>query len=139
MPRFLYGRDALFLTAFLAYGVNRCLLKSGAAPGFMMFHFNDLWLIPCALPPVLWLHRVLGLRTHDAPPLPSEIGWHLAGWSLLFEWAGPQWTARAQGDPLDVIAYAAGALVAGLWWNRHRCFPWLGWKNTLSRHHPASP
>mgnify|MGYP000867257433 CR=1 FL=1 len=123
MPRFLYWRDALFLTAYLAYGINRCLIKPFMTPGFMMFHFNDLWLIPCALPPVLWLHRRLGLRADDAPPRPREIVAHLVFWSLLFEWIGPQVTSRAQGDLTDVAAYAVGALVAGLWWNRHRCLP----------------
>lgn len=121
MPRFHYFRDALFLTACFAYGINRCLIKPHAPPGFMMFHFNDLWLIPCALPPVLWLHRRLGLRAHDGPPQPGEIAGHLVFWSLLFEWIIPPMT-HATGDPADVLAYTAGALLAGLWWSRQRWF-----------------
>ncbi|MFC5454030.1 hypothetical protein [Prosthecobacter fluviatilis] len=116
MPRFRYFRDALFITACLAYGINRCLIKPYVAPGFMTCHFNDLWLIPCALPPVLWLHRLLGLRGDDAPPRPAEIAVHLVFWSWVFEWALPRAT-HAMGDPADVVAYAAGALLAGLWWN----------------------
>ncbi|MDI1315345.1 hypothetical protein [Prosthecobacter sp.] len=121
MPRFHYFRDPLFLTACVAYGINRCLIKPHSLPGFMMFHFNDLWLIPCALPPVLWLHHRLGLRPQDAPPQPGEIAGHLIFWSLLFEWVIPKLT-HAAGDPADVAVYAIGALIAGLWWNRHRWF-----------------
>lgn len=121
MPRFHYFRDALFLTACVAYGINRCFIKPHSLPGFMMFHFNDLWLIPCALPPVLWLHRRLGLRAQDTPPQPLEIAGHLVFWSLLFEWIIPKLT-HASGDPVDVAAYALGALGAGLWWNRQPVF-----------------
>jgi hypothetical protein len=122
MPRFHYFRDPLFLTSILAYGLNRCLIKPYAGPGFMMFHFNDLWLIPCALPPVLWLHHRLGLRAQDMPPQPGEIAGHLVFWSLLFEWFIPKITQHAGGDPADVVVYAIGAVIAGLWWNRHRWF-----------------
>ncbi len=121
MPRFHGFRDRLFLTGWLAYGLNRCLIKPLVGPGFMMFHFNDLWLIPCALPPVLWLHHRLGLRGQDDPPQPGEIAGHLVFWSLLFEWLLPNMT-HSKGDPADVVAYTAGALIAGLWWNRQR---WL--------------
>ncbi|MEO6753632.1 MAG: hypothetical protein ABIP85_17780 [Chthoniobacteraceae bacterium] len=122
MPRFRYCRDALFLFGCAAYAINRWLIKPHLTPGFMMFQFNDTWLIPCALPPVLWLHRGLGLRAHDDPPHMGEIAGHLVFWSALFEWIGPKFMPHAQGDPWDVAAYAVGAIVAGLWWNRHR---WL--------------
>lgn len=123
MPRFRYCDDTLFLIGCVLYGINRWLLKPWLEPGFMMFHFNDLWLMPCALPPVLWLYRRLGLRADDAPPRAGEIAGHVVFWSLLFEWIGPQAMARTPGDPADVVAYAAGALVSGLWWNRHRWLP----------------
>ncbi|WP_395746186.1 hypothetical protein [Prosthecobacter sp.] len=122
MPRFRCFRDSLFLTGWLAYGINRCFIKPHVGSGFMMFHFNDLWLIPCALPPVLWLHHRLGLRAQEGPPRPGEIAGHLVFWSLLFEWLLPHITSRTGGDPADVVAYAAGALVAGLWWNRDHWF-----------------
>lgn len=116
--RFRYCRDGLFLCGCLAYAINRWLIKPHISPGFLMFHFNDVWLIPCALPPVLWLHRKLGLRSHDDMPHWSEISGHLVFWSLLFEWIGPMFVPHAQGDLMDVAAYAFGALIAGLWWHR---------------------
>lgn len=38
-------------------------------------------------------------------------------WSILFEVVGPI-VLPVTGDLLDVLAYAAGGLISGLWWNR---------------------
>jgi hypothetical protein len=120
MRRFRYGGDALFVLGCVAYALNRWLIKPHTHAAFFHSWFNDFWLIPCALPPVLWLHRRLGLRAHDHVPQISEIALHLVFWSLLFEGIGPLFMRHTTGDPLDVLAYAAGALVSGLWWQRHR-------------------
>jgi hypothetical protein len=128
MRRFLYLRDPLFLVGCAAYAVNRWLIKPHWHTGFFHSHFNDLWLIPCALPPVLWLHRRLGLRAHNAAPQASEIAAHLVFWSILFEWIGPRFVPHTTGDPADVIAYGIGAMLAGLWWQRER------WAAAFSRH-----
>jgi hypothetical protein len=120
MPRFGYLRDPAFLVGCVAYVLNRWCLKPHFHTGFFHSYFNDLWLIPCALPPILWLHRRLGLRTRDDAPQFSEIVLHVAFWSLLFEWIGPRFVLHTTGDPFDVLAYAAGAMLAGLWWHRER-------------------
>jgi hypothetical protein len=121
MPRFRYLLDPLFLGGCLAYAVNRWLLKPQVDSPFLQGYFNDLWLIPCALPPVLWLHRRFRLRDHDHMPTRSEIIGHLFFWSLLCEGIGPRFMPGSTGDLLDVAAYAMGALLAGLWWQRgHR-------------------
>jgi hypothetical protein len=117
MRRFRYLRDPLFLIGCSAYAINRWLVKPHVHTGFFHSHFNDCW-----LPPILWLHRRLGLRPHDAPPQVSEILPHLVFWSMLFEWIGPKFVPHTTGDPFDALAYAAGAVAAGLWWHRHR---WL--------------
>jgi hypothetical protein len=118
--RFRYLFDPLCLCGCLVYAVNRWLLKPHLHAGFFHSYFNDVWLIPCALPPVLWLHRRFGLRTDDAAPRVSEIVFHLVFWSLLFEWIGPHFVAHTTGDPWDTVAYAVGALFACLWWQRER-------------------
>lgn len=118
MQRFHYYRDPLFLIGCIAYAVNRWLVKPHVHTGFFHNHFNDCWLIPCALPLVLWLHRRLGLRQHDHPPLVSEIMPHLIFWSLLFKWIGPKIYSRATPDPWDVLCYFGGGAVAWLWWQR---------------------
>ena len=120
MRRFRYLRDPLFLTGCAAYAINRWLIKPHVHTGFFHSHFNDLWLIPCALPPILWLHRRLGLRSHDHAPTFSEITLHLVFWSALFEWIGPKFVSHTTGDPVDVLAYVVGAILAGLWWHRER-------------------
>ncbi len=122
MRQFPYLRDPLFLLGCAAYAINRGIIKRFVHTGFFHNHFNDCWLIPCALPPVLWLHQRLGLRPRDAVPQLSEIVAHLIFWSLLFEWIGPKFVRGTTGDPLDVLAYCAGAVVAALWWQRERWF-----------------
>lgn len=86
---------------------------------FLHGTFNDLLLIPAALPILLWIERMIGLRTHDRPPTALEIGAHWAIWSVIAEGIGPRIFPGVVGDGWDVVAYAAGALAAGLWWNLH--------------------
>jgi hypothetical protein len=114
---FRYLMDPVCLGACLLYAATRWLVLSHMGGAFLHGQFNDLLLIPAALPPVLWLQRMLGLRDHDRPPLGSEIWTHLAVWSVLFEVIGPK-VLPVTGDVLDVLAYAAGGLASGLWWNR---------------------
>ncbi|HEX3797713.1 MAG TPA: hypothetical protein VH413_03355 [Verrucomicrobiae bacterium] len=118
MRPFLYFRDPLFLIGCAAYALNRFVVKHYIHRGFFHDHFNDCWLIPCALPPVLWLHQRLGLRPHNAPPQFLEIFAHLIFWSLLFEWIGPKFVHGTTSDPMDVVAYFTGGLIAWIWWQR---------------------
>ncbi len=118
MARFRYAIDPLCVVGSLAYGLNRWFLKARFPGGFLQGHFNDLWLIPCALPPLLWIHRRLGFRAHDGVPTLAEIGIHLAVWSVVCEWIGPRVIPHATADPVDVAMYSIGAVLAGAWWNR---------------------
>ena len=107
----------LFLVGSVAYALNRWLLKPRLGNPFLHSHFNDLWLIPCALPLILWIHRKAGWRGWE-PPTFAEITGHLLLWSLLFEVIGPRLMTHASGDVLDVACYWTGGLVAWAWWNR---------------------
>ncbi len=113
---FRYLRDPLFLLSCALYVLNRWALKPLIASSFLRGQFNDLLLIPCALPPFLLLQRRLRLRTHDQPPALSEILFPLCLWTLLFEWIGPSFFSGATADPLDVLAYFTGAMIAFVWW-----------------------
>jgi hypothetical protein len=117
-PPFRYHRDPLFLLGCAAYAVNRWLIKPHVHTGFMHNHFNDCWLIPCALPLVLLIQRALGLRPHDDPPRLSEIVPHLVFWSILFKGIGPKIFPWAAPDLWDIPCYWAGGLMAWVWWNR---------------------
>lgn len=117
MRTYRWFADPVFIGACLLYAANRWLVLPRVGGSFLHGQFNDLLLIPAALPGVLWLQRLLGLRHEDRPPLWSEIGTHLVVWSILFEVIGPT-MLQVHGDILDVLAYAAGGLASGLWWNR---------------------
>lgn len=120
MSRFLYLRDGLFFSSCTLYAINRWVLKPRFHSTFLHDHFNDLLLIPCALPVLLLIQRCLGLREHDKPPTAGEITLYLLVWSALFEVIGPHLFRRSVGDPWDVAAYVAGGILAGLWWQRER-------------------
>ena len=116
MKPFGYWGDPLFLLGCALYVLNRWLLKPYLHSDFLHGQFNDLLLIPCALPLVLWIQRQLGIRSHDLAPTLREIIFHLAMWSVLFEIIGPR-VLSVTGDPLDVLAYFVGGTLAALWWN----------------------
>lgn len=112
---FRYFGDPAFVVACLLY-----VLNSGwwADQGgwFFRSYFNDLLLIPCALPGILWLHARLGWRCREAYPTLSEVAGHLCVWALVAEGLGPIFFANAVGDPWDVLAYAVGAVAALAFW-----------------------
>ena len=119
MRRFRYLGDGLFLASCSLYIFNRWLVKPLAGPDSLFaWWFNDLLLMPCAVPLCLWLERRLALRGHDRPPTGAEIVFLWALWSVLFEILGPGWFPGATGDWIDVAAYAAGGIFAWAWWNR---------------------
>jgi hypothetical protein len=117
VSRFRYALDPLCLLACVAYLGGRLWLRPRFPNTFWDYHFTDLLLIPAALPLLLWLQRRLGLRAHDARPSWSEIGVHLAVWSVAAELIAPLLFHSATGDWRDVLAYSAGAVVAGSWWS----------------------
>ncbi len=98
------------------YALNRCWLRQHVGGDFLTGQFNDLLLIPAALPLALWVQRQLGLRDHDQPPRWREIALHLAVWAFTAEALAPHVLAHATGDWRDVVAYTAGAIGAGFWW-----------------------
>ncbi|HWC59814.1 MAG TPA: hypothetical protein VHC44_08980 [Verrucomicrobiae bacterium] len=123
MKKFRYLGDGLFLVSCSLYALNRWGIRPHTHNAFLRFHFNDMLLMPCALPPLLWMQRKLKLRTTDAPPTWGELTLYTTFWSILFEVIGPHLLRRATGDPWDVVVYFIGGLGAGLWWNRRKIFP----------------
>lgn len=115
---FRYWRDKLFLLGCSLYTLNRWGIKPHVHNSFLHGYFNDVLLIPCALPLLLWFQRRLGLRSHDQAPTAGEIALYLGVWSILFEVIGPHLMRRATGDPYNVVAYVVGGVPAGIWWHR---------------------
>jgi ubiquinone/menaquinone biosynthesis C-methylase UbiE len=127
--RFRYVFDPVCLICCLLYATNRWLIKPHCHIVFFHSWFNDLLLIPCALPPVLMIQRWLGLRTHDQSPTPGEIAAHVIGWSILFEVIGPH-IVPTTGDPWDAVSYAVGGVIA------FAC--WRGLERLKSKQSPAN-
>jgi hypothetical protein len=117
VKRFRYWRDSLCFGCCVLYALNRWVVVPQVHSRFLSGYFDDLLLIPCALPFFLQLQRWLGLRTHDDPPTTGEVASHLVIWSIVCEVVGPH-LVRTIGDPLDVLAYSAGAVFAAWWWRR---------------------
>ena len=122
MKPFRYWADGLFLLACSLYALNRWAVSPHWNSPFLRGHFNDLLLIPCALPVLLRLQRWLELRDHDRMPDSGEIALYVVVWSILFEAIGPHLMRHATGDPWDVLAYTVGGIAAGVWWNRGALF-----------------
>ena len=119
MKSFRYAFDPLCLSACLLYVVNRWLIAS--LPGNGRFFASTSMICFSFLPPFrLFLGFRDGLDSESTmrPPSLAEIFGHLFIWSLISELLGPFVFARSVGDLLDVLAYSAGALAAGVWWNR---------------------
>lgn len=117
--RFSYLGNAPFCVSIVCYGVNRFLILGlwQRPEAFWRGHFNDLFLVPCALPPLLLLLRLTGLRSHDNPPRAGEVFFHLILWSLMFEIVGPR-LGKGTSDWRDVASYALSGFLAWLWWNK---------------------
>lgn len=121
--RFCYLADPIFLGAVMLYALNRWWWKRrfGAELPFVHDHFNDCLLIPVALPPLLWIFREFGLRSHDGMPTLREVfEWTLV-WSVMFEWVFPRFFHLGTADWADVLSYVAGAVLAAGFWLRKVC------------------
>jgi hypothetical protein len=120
VKRFRYWLDPLCVGGCALYALNRWGVKPHTQAALFQCWFNDALLIPCALPLLLFAQRRLGLRRYDDVPTGREILGHLVVWAVLFEVVGPHWLQQATGDPLDVLAYSVGGLLAWLWWRHER-------------------
>ncbi|MEO6002895.1 MAG: hypothetical protein ABIZ04_07450 [Opitutus sp.] len=116
MKPFRYAVDPICVVACGLYALNRWYLAPHFGGAFLHGYFNDVLLIPAALPFVLWLQRRLGCRTTDQRPNWGEIALHLAVWSFTAEVLVPKMSSHAISDWKDVVAYSAGAVLAGCGW-----------------------
>jgi hypothetical protein len=118
--RFRYLRDPLFLVCVAAYAMNRFVIKRVCMGTFFHSYLNDLICIPFWVPILLWLMRRCRLRGDDLAPPGYEILAPLLLWTVIFELLltrlGP-FRGRAVADPLDVLAYTCGAVLAAIVWH----------------------
>ena len=111
-------RQPLFVGSVLLYGAYQ-LNKRGLhrpLPEWLTSYLSDVLCLPVILSLALAAHQALYGRRATLPG-----AWVLAAWAtmaLWFEVLLPRWSARAVADPVDVLAYAAGALLFQRWLNR---------------------
>ncbi|MCG2760075.1 MAG: hypothetical protein L6407_02530 [Candidatus Delongbacteria bacterium] len=91
--------------------------RSSFIYSFWNFYLGDFVLIPVALPILLYISRLFGLRKNDSPPQLVEIITPLIVWSIIFEIAGPHFVSAATADYFDILAYFCGAVVSWFFWN----------------------
>jgi len=82
--------------------------------------FRDALFLPAAVPVYLWIERRAGFRKNDAPPAWTELFLLFVLWSLAAEILAPLIFPHCTADPLDVVAYAGGGILAGLCWTRRK-------------------
>jgi len=128
MRRFGYLHDRLFWVSLATYIFNRLVVRPHLGPffqahlhwawPFLHSHLDDLLLMPAALPVVLWIQRLTGLRKNDRPPGWGEMFLHLAVWSVMCKIVGPLFLNVGAADPWDVLFFAVGGVAACFWWHR---------------------
>ena len=114
-------KDPLFLFCAALYCANRWILKPAVSNEICRSYLNDLICIPFCVPIMVGLLRRVGLRRDDGPPRPDEVLIPLVLWAFVFEVLLPRlgpFRGLVVADPLDIVCYAAGALVATVFWNR---------------------
>ena len=120
--KFRYMKDRLFLVSVGVYFLNRYAVKPLTIGKISFFHsyLNDLICIPFCLPIVLLLTRLVRLRDHDEPPDFYELSFYFLIWSFMFEFVGPlygRYYNYPVADPWDIVCYAVGCVIAGVYWN----------------------
>jgi hypothetical protein len=117
---FKYLTDPLFLLSSVAYAINKTLLVftkgSNWASAFLASYFNDLLLVPVAIPIILFFSKTLAFRPRSLSPSLPEVAIPVLIWSIAFEVVGPYVFRRGVSDPFDVIAYCFGGFASWLFW-----------------------
>jgi len=126
---FRYLADPVFIASLVIYPINRFVLKPHHIGGwFTHGYLNDVLCLPMFVPITLYAQRLLRVRSHDGYPRVWEMVQLWIIYSVLFQAVLPHFphTYRTAGDPWDMLAYAAGGILAKLVWNAEsrQCRQW---------------
>jgi len=117
---FRYYTDPVCIACLIIYPVNRWYLKPHHIGGwFTHGYLNDVMCLPLFLPMILYVQRLVGLRTHDGYPRWWEILQHWVIFSVVFELILPTMPGvfTHTQDPWNAVAYLVGGVLAGMIWN----------------------
>ena len=115
-------RDPLFLACLAIYVANRIAEDLGLTHWLLRGYLNDFICIGFWVPILTFGLARLGLRESDPIPEGPEIAIAFLVWALMFEVWLPTTSLLADfttADPWDVVCYAAGGILAGIWWRWH--------------------
>jgi len=118
--RFRYVADPICIASLILYALNRFVLKPHHIGGwFTHGYLNDVLCLPLFVPIILYIEHFIGLRQHFRYPRAWEIFQSWAAFTFIFQVVIPRYpkTFIAAGDPYDILAYAAGGIIAGWWWS----------------------
>ena len=114
--------NLLLLLLFLA---NRLLEGVGGSSVLLRSWLDDVLVMPLALGAALWLHRRRIRSAYWTMPV-LQVVFAVVLYAVLFEFVLPLVSQRATGDPLDVVAYSAGAALFQFALNRPGSTPSSG-------------
>ena len=107
-----------FIGSLLAYAVLFVLKKTGNHIPLLSDHGADLLAMPVVLSIALWAVRLTDSDRKRYTFRWYHIAFAAALYGFLFEWLFPRLSDRHTADPIDLLAYAAGALLFAFILNR---------------------
>ena len=110
-------KDPFWGISIACYIIHRFWQVLSPDSGWMDRHWNDLWMLPCALPLILSLYGALGMRAHALRVTGGEILWHGLLWGFMAEFIGPLLFDHAVSDLWDLLAYALGGFLMFFRWH----------------------
>ena len=108
-------RHPLFICATALTLANAALERLASPIPFIHAYLDDVLCFPVVLTLALALLRMLKGNDHRLSSF--QIGAAVIYFSIVFEWMLPRVSASYTGDALDVIAYAAGAMMFAVFIN----------------------
>lgn len=115
MPHLL---DRWFLSFCTFYLVNRGLIQpcfSVKYPGIANC-LRDFLVVPCLCSVWLFSYRLLGIKVIHYPPTAFDLAFSWVFFSVLLEFILPTFFGLGVSDPIDVLWYAVGTILAMLVW-----------------------
>jgi hypothetical protein len=113
-----YYGDPVFVVSIICYSINKLLLISHRSfeSSFMNNYFNDIFVVPCLLPILIYCIARMKLRNKYSGPLIIEIFLFVSVISLMCEIFGPYFLGKGVYDPIDIFAYLLGGMISWFIW-----------------------
>jgi len=116
--KFSYLADPIFISCLFLYAINKFLIiRFDYLNILFLCYFNDILLVPCCLPPLLFVMHKIKLRRNHLPPTIIEVIIPLVIWTISFEIIAPLCFRKGTSDIGDIFAYWLGGFFCWFVWN----------------------